>query len=123
VVNMVNMPWFIPIDPTEAMSSYSALLFIATAIVCIFLYKQNMRLQKELVIKESQLRAHTNKEADILHKRIEKGLQSNSNDLKNVINGMSRVENTVTKLTSDMGYITKTMDEVKCTIEKIRIKK
>lgn len=117
----MNIWTIIPVDPTEAMSSYSAILFVAVAIVCIFLYKQNMKLKEELEGKEKELKEHTNKEAGILHSRIEKVLKSYSDDLKDVgsstkeaMGAMSRVEKTVIGLTSDVKYLTKTVDEMKC---------
>jgi uncharacterized protein YoxC len=112
----------IPIDPAEAMSSYSAIGFILLIITCVFLFKQNTdrktaikELEKALDGKEKELRNHTNTEADKLHKRIE-------TDLNDVKGTMGRVENSVIKLTTAQEYITKTMDEIKKNIDHIRDK-
>ena len=117
----------IPIDQTEAMSAYSALLFVAVILACVFLYRQNSKLKEELDEKEKTLKKHTDDEASKLHERIESTLKKNSEDLrdsrgelKEIRCTMDKVDDKVISLTTSLKYIIKTMDEVKGTIEHIR---
>lgn len=110
----------IPVDSTEAMSAYSAILFIITGVICMYLYKQNIDLREKLTNKEKELRNHTNNEANKLHQKIEKTLSNNSNDLKDLKNTINRIDKTMVGFTTDMKYMSKTIDEVKCTVETMR---
>jgi len=120
VVYLFDIWSIIPIDSTEAMSSYSAILFIILSMVCLLLYKQNYRLKINLSKKEEELRRHTNIEAGKLNKKIEKTLANNGNDLKELKNIINHMAKTIVGFTVDMKYMSKTIDEVKNTIEIMR---